>query len=56
MPLSVFFSPAEKISVIRPPSFITKTRGNKPYLQFLLKAFSFSFYPTALLFAQEVYF
>ena len=32
MPLSAFCSPAEKISVIPPPSFITKTRENQPHL------------------------
>ena len=40
MPLSLFFGPTEKISVICLPSFITKTRENKPYLQFLMKEFS----------------
>ena len=40
-PLSVFYSPTEKILVIPPPSFITKTRENKPHLQFLMKLFLF---------------
>ena len=35
MPLSVFCGPTEKISVLLPPSFITKKRENKRHLQYL---------------------
>ena len=34
-------SPTEKISVIPPPSLITKARENKLHLQFFMKAFCF---------------
>ena len=41
MPFSIFCGPTEKILVIPPPSFITKTREIKPHLQLFMTAFSF---------------